>query len=1084
MLHERILKLFLNAKKLRKLEQNPKAFFEDALAKRIIPFQQTLNSLKPKKYQGYQKYAIISAVYNVEKYLDDYFKSFIHQRLDFKNNILLILVDDDSKDKSANIIAKYQKKYPKNIIYLHKENGGQASARNLGLKYLEQHLAQTQNALNPKNTQANDNNLNQSLPFIPTWVSFSDPDDFLDRDCLYQVDKVLCENKNEDLVMVACNIIFYFEKFKIYKDNHSLNFKFKENQILINQYLDDFIQLACNSAFLSLQRLLKQNIKQDEDLKPNFEDAKFLNEFLLENLNSKSAFLKEAKYFYRKRKDESSSLDKKWTQKSFFLKVPNIGYLYMLKHAKEKGKIPMFIKKLVFYDTYYLIKDQINSYKAFILNEREKEEHKALLDEIYSYFDEELILNTNLGAGLWFFHKVGILNCFKNTYPPFQIAYIDEIDDKNEQILIKYFTPDDKDIESIRFDDVEVYADYEKIVKYSFLDRVFCYEKRLWVKVPKNTQKFEIFIRGQKARIIFKRKQYLNLKNEIASLKTQRQNNENLWLLMDRDTEADDNAEHFYRYLSKNHPECNIVFALRKNSKDYERLKKEGFKLVSFASKEFEEALKKSSKIVSSNADLYLTDYFGGDTLKTKDFIFLQHGVIKDDLSTWLNKRKIDCFITSTRQEYESIAKDYNAYKFSSKEVVLTGLARHDSLLLDTKTPLKQILIMPTWRLYITGESVGNSSQKYYNSKFTQSRYFNFWNAFLQNKILKELCEQYHYQIIFSPHPNNMPHLKDFKLPPYIHINENNQSLQKLFKESALLITDYSSVAFEMAYLGKSVLYYQFDKEEFFANHTYEKGYFSYENDGFGAVVYSEEALLNELENLLKKDCKPSEPYKSRIENTFEFKDGKCCERIYEAILELDKPYKKLWTLNYVEQKAKEALEHKIYKNASERFKFILEHYKEYKQENKSFDEGFKLREFLYHFLLSSRLNYEAKEAVEFIKEKGFEKALNKEDIKLYFEFVKNLIEAKEFQLAIQRLEELNVPRENQLEFSYLKLRVYSFLGDKDAFEKVYNELKTTYNVSKETLELDLFLFQQELIKELSQPAGGGCVETLFKIYR
>ena len=851
-----------------------------------VYFKTLLNSLKPKKYQAYQKYAIISAVYNVEKYLDDYFKSFIHQRLDFKNNVLLILVDDGSKDKSANIIAKYQKKYPKNIIYLHKENGGQASARNLGLKYLEQHLAQ--NALNPKNTQTNDNN--QSLPFIPTWVSFTDPDDFLDRDCLYQVDKFLCENKNEDLVMVACNFIFYFEKFKIYKDNHPLNFKFKENQILINQYLDDFIQLACNSAFLSLQRLLKQNIKQDEDLKPNFEDAKFINEFLLENLNSKSAFLKEAKYFYRKRKDESSSLDKKWTQKSFFLKVPNIGYLYMLKHAKEKGKIPIFIKKLVLYDTFWQIKDLVNNpSKAYILNEKEQEQYKNLLDEIFTYIDDEVILHFN-NAGFWFFHKVGILNCFKNTYPPFQITYIEDIDDKNERILIRYFTPDDKDSESIRFDESEVYTDYKKIVKYSFLDKVFCYEKRLWVKVPKNTQKLEIFIGAQKSKIEFEEAELKDLSiihQKIEEFKTKRAKNSNLWILADRALKADDNAEHFYRYLSKNHPEQNIVFALRKNSKDYERLKKEGFKFIDPKSLKFKYYIHKADKIISSCIDKYIFNALGGDTLKTKDFIFLQHGVIKDDLSTWLNKRKIDCFITSTRQEYESIAKDYNAYKFSSKEVVLTGLARHDSLLLNSKTSLKQILIMPTWREYLTGKMQKFSNRKK-NEKFTQSRYFNFWNAFLQSKILKTLCEKYNYQIIFNPHQNTMPYLNDFKLPLYIHTNENNQSLQKLFEESALLITDYSSVAFEMAYLGKGVLYYQFDKEEFFANHTYEKGYFSYENDGFGPVVDTEENLLSELENLLKKDCKPNEPYKSRIENAFEFRDGKCCERIYEAILSLN----------------------------------------------------------------------------------------------------------------------------------------------------------------------------------------------------
>lgn len=65
---------------------------------------------------------------------------------------------------------------------------------------------------------------------------------------------------------------------------------------------------------------------------------------------------------------------------------------------------------------------------------------------------------------------------------------------------------------------------------------------------------------------------------------------------MDRDYEADDNAEHLYRYIMQNHPEREIVFALRKESLDWERLEKEGFNLVEFGSFEFERIIKKLLK--------------------------------------------------------------------------------------------------------------------------------------------------------------------------------------------------------------------------------------------------------------------------------------------------------------------------------------------------------------------------------------------------------------------------------------------------------------------------------------------------------
>ncbi len=65
----------ITSKKLEKLIRDPKLFFQDAFKKRLIPLGNALKKYKPKKREGYSKYVIVSAVYNVEKYLDDYFKS-------------------------------------------------------------------------------------------------------------------------------------------------------------------------------------------------------------------------------------------------------------------------------------------------------------------------------------------------------------------------------------------------------------------------------------------------------------------------------------------------------------------------------------------------------------------------------------------------------------------------------------------------------------------------------------------------------------------------------------------------------------------------------------------------------------------------------------------------------------------------------------------------------------------------------------------------------------------------------------------------------------------------------------------------
>ncbi|HEG2599179.1 TPA: CDP-glycerol glycerophosphotransferase family protein [Campylobacter jejuni] len=844
--------MILNSKKLRKLRTNPKLFFKDAIEKKVFWLSGTYNKYLPKKHKGFTQYIIISAVYNVEKYLDDYFNSIINQRLDFKKNIFMILVDDGSTDNSANIIKKYQKKYPKNIVYLYKENGGQASARNLGLKYMQEN--------------------NYKTP----WVTFTDPDDFLDRNYFYEVDKFLSTHQDDDICMVGCNIIFYHEKQRIYKDNHSLNFKFKKGiQIKENYNLDNFIQLSAASCFMNIAFL--NNLIFDEKLKPNFEDAKFINEYLLENINLKSAFLSKAKYFYRKREEGNSTLNLKLHSKEFFLIVPKYGYLKIL----HKNFSYSFICKLVLYDLYWHIVDLINSpEKLSFMSENEKQRYLELLDQNFSYIDTETILNFDL-AGCWFFYKVGILNCFKNEKPPFQIAYIEDYDPYKEQILITYYTGDDKDIESIVVDGEEIYANYEKIVKYDFLDRVFCYQKRLWVSIPIDIKgKLEFFIDGVKTRITFNKKQLQNVNiQDIRKEFQKRLPKSNIWLLMDRDYEADDNAEHLYRYIMQNHPEQEIIFALRKESSDWKRLEKEGFALVDFGSFKFERIIKKSSKVICSHTDEYLMRYI----TSRQQFIFLQHGVILNDLSRWLNSKKIDLFVTSTQAEYDSMVNDYNRYKFGKKEVLLTGLARHDTLLKNNKSDTKQILIMPTWRANIVG-SITNSSKRDLKENFKQSEYFQKWNSLLNNDGLKKLCELHSYAIVFNPHPNIIPYLKEFNHPSYIKIANQNESLQVLFCNSSLMITDYSSVAFEMAYLEKPVIYYQFDKEEFFTSHTLQKGYFDYKKDGFGSVVENEENLLKELEILLKNNCKPFGVYKDNIDSTFVFKDRRCCERIYKKL--------------------------------------------------------------------------------------------------------------------------------------------------------------------------------------------------------
>ncbi|EGK7501937.1 glycosyltransferase family 2 protein, partial [Campylobacter lari] len=579
--------MILNSKKLRKLRANPKLFFKDAIEKKVFWLSGVYNKYLPKKHKGFTRYTIVSAVYNVEKYLDDYFNSIINQRLDFKKNIFMILVDDGSTDDSANIIKKYQRKYPKNIVYLYKENGGQASARNLGLKYIQEN--------------------NYKTP----WVTFTDPDDFLDRNYFYEVDKFLSTHQDNGICMIATNITIYNNMTNT-TGKHPLDFKFKNGNIIkpIVQ-LKDEIQSSTPTLFL-MEAIREKKIlfNEDEKLRCNFEDGLFCYEYLINHSRFSVAYISTAIYIYRKGLLDSTTT-KSLLDKNLYLGIPDIVLPKLFCNWKCMFQHTKFIQNVCLYYFIWQIKFLINSpEKLSFMSEDEKQRYLELLDQNFSYIDNDTIMEFNL-AGCWFFHKVGILNCFKNEKPSFQIAYIEDYDPYKEQILITYYTGDDKDIESIIVDGEEIYADYEKIVKYDFLDRVFCYQKRLWIHISKNAKdKLEIFIDGKQSRISFNGKHHQSIKiQDIRKEFQKRLPKSNIWLLMDRDYEADDNAEHLYRYIMQNHPEQEIIFALRKESSDWKRLEKEGFSLIEFGSYEFERIVKKASKVISSHSDEYLMRY-------------------------------------------------------------------------------------------------------------------------------------------------------------------------------------------------------------------------------------------------------------------------------------------------------------------------------------------------------------------------------------------------------------------------------------------------------------------------------------------
>lgn len=348
-------------------------------------------------------------------------------------------------------------------------------------------------------------------------------------------------------------------------------------------------------------------------------------------------------------------------------------------------------------------------------------------------------------------------------------------------------------------------------------------------------------------------------------------------IICERGVDARDNGYHMFKYIVENHPQKNTYYIIDKKSADYHKVAELG-RVIDYKSWKHILYFIAARKKISSHIMGYApgTPYRFSKIQRYLNIpgkhIFLQHGIIQNDLVALHSDRcRVDLFICGAKPEYEFVK---NTFGHPNGVVRYTGLARYDNLHCYTTT--RTILVMPTWRMYLSGLS---------NEDFMRSDYYIRWNEVLNNPLLSAMLQENNLKLVFYPHFEMQRFINCFDIENenVVIANFDNHDVQKLLMEAKLLITDYSSVFFDFAYMKKPCIYYQFDKSEFYSLH-YKHGYFDCSKNGFGEVVSDISMLLEAIKGSVNRNFALEMCYAERLDNFFELHDTCNCKRIFELI--------------------------------------------------------------------------------------------------------------------------------------------------------------------------------------------------------
>ena len=347
---------------------------------------------------------------------------------------------------------------------------------------------------------------------------------------------------------------------------------------------------------------------------------------------------------------------------------------------------------------------------------------------------------------------------------------------------------------------------------------------------------------------------------------------------------AQDNGFYFFQYCMEHNMEQvmnrKIYFVMDKKATDYQNLLPYRDHVIQFMSLKHMIYILAARLLISSDSKAHAYAWRAKESVilpqvtKNKRLVFLQHGVIALKRVEFYRSgtNSVNLFITSNQREHDIII---NELGYLPEEVVITGLARWDVLRDKSAQQEKtHILVMPTWRNWL--EEVSDET-------FVASDYYRNYMALLNSHRLAQFLEQYDVYLDFYIHPKFREYIKNFSISGdrVALIPFGSQPLNELMMECKLLVTDYSSVCWDVYYQGKPVIFYQFDLEQY--NET-QGSYIDMETELFGDRATEPEQLFALLEETAANGFQLKEKYAQMRESMYAYLDHNNSQRTCDEI--------------------------------------------------------------------------------------------------------------------------------------------------------------------------------------------------------